>query len=77
MFELVDSIHQSAVIKVIGVGGGGGTARGVGGATVSLQNAQWEEMEDDEMIYHLLHPKAHLFRSGGLHEMVGRLALRS
>jgi len=30
-----------------------------------------------QMIYHLLHPKAHLFRSGGLHEMVGRLALRS
>lgn len=26
MFELVDSIHQSAVIKVIGVGGGGGNA---------------------------------------------------
>jgi cell division protein FtsZ len=26
MFELVDSIHQSAVIKVIGIGGGGGNA---------------------------------------------------
>lgn len=26
MFELVDSIHQNAVIKVIGVGGGGGNA---------------------------------------------------
>lgn len=26
MFELVDSVHQSAVIKVIGVGGGGGNA---------------------------------------------------
>ncbi|MES2825822.1 MAG: cell division protein FtsZ [Pseudomonadota bacterium] len=26
MFELIDSIHQSAVIKVIGVGGGGGNA---------------------------------------------------
>ncbi|GIR63600.1 MAG: hypothetical protein CM15mP68_2660 [Pseudomonadota bacterium] len=25
MFELVDSAPQSAVIKVIGVGGGGGT----------------------------------------------------
>ena len=30
-----------------------------------------------QMIYHLLQPKAHLFRQGGLHEMVGRLALRS
>jgi cell division protein FtsZ len=26
MFELVDSVHQNAVIKVIGVGGGGGNA---------------------------------------------------
>ena len=26
MFELVDNIPQSAVIKVIGVGGGGGNA---------------------------------------------------
>lgn len=26
MFELVDSIHQNAVIKVVGVGGGGGNA---------------------------------------------------
>lgn len=26
MFELVDSIHQSAVIKVVGIGGGGGNA---------------------------------------------------
>lgn len=26
MFELIDSIHQNAVIKVIGVGGGGGNA---------------------------------------------------
>jgi len=30
-----------------------------------------------QMIYHLLHPSAHLFRHGGLHEMVGRMALRS
>jgi len=30
-----------------------------------------------QMLYHLLHPKAHLFRHGGLHEMVGRMALRS
>ena len=26
MFELVDNVPQSAVIKVIGVGGGGGNA---------------------------------------------------
>ncbi|MEN9309345.1 MAG: hypothetical protein RL173_3277 [Fibrobacterota bacterium] len=30
-----------------------------------------------QMIYHLLHPNAHLFRNGGLHEMVGRMALRN
>jgi len=30
-----------------------------------------------QMIYHLLHPDAHLFRHGGLHEMVGRMALRN
>ncbi|HXP89507.1 MAG TPA: GntR family transcriptional regulator [Fibrobacteria bacterium] len=30
-----------------------------------------------QMLYHLLHPKAHLFRNGGLHEMVGRLVLRT
>jgi hypothetical protein len=30
-----------------------------------------------QMIYHLLHPGAHLFRDGGLHEMVGRLVLRT
>jgi DNA-binding transcriptional regulator YhcF (GntR family)/DNA-binding LacI/PurR family transcriptional regulator len=29
-----------------------------------------------QMLYHVLHPKAPLFRSGGLHEMVGRLVLR-
>jgi len=26
MFELVDNVEQSAVIKVVGVGGGGGNA---------------------------------------------------
>jgi len=30
-----------------------------------------------QMIYHLLHPSGHLFRDGGLREMVGRLVLRS
>jgi DNA-binding transcriptional regulator YhcF (GntR family) len=30
-----------------------------------------------QMIYHILQPGADLFRHGGLHEMVGRLALRS
>jgi DNA-binding transcriptional regulator YhcF (GntR family) len=30
-----------------------------------------------QMLYHVLHPKAHLFRDGGLHEMVGRLVLRT
>jgi len=29
-----------------------------------------------QMIYHLLHPGARLFRDGGLHEMVGRMVLR-
>lgn len=30
-----------------------------------------------QMLYHVLHPKARLFRGGGLHEMVGRLAQRT
>jgi DNA-binding LacI/PurR family transcriptional regulator len=30
-----------------------------------------------QMLYHVLHPKARLFRDGGLHEMVGRLVLRT
>jgi DNA-binding transcriptional regulator YhcF (GntR family) len=30
-----------------------------------------------QMIYHILQPGADLFRHGGLHEMVGRMALRS
>lgn len=30
-----------------------------------------------QMIYHILQPKARLFQGGGLHEMVGRLVLRS
>jgi biotin operon repressor len=30
-----------------------------------------------QMIYHLLHPGARLFRDGGLHEMVGRMVLRN
>ena len=30
-----------------------------------------------QMLYHVLHPKARLFRGGGLHEMVGRLVLRT
>lgn len=30
-----------------------------------------------QMLYHVLHPKARLFRNGGLHEMVGRLVLRT
>lgn len=30
-----------------------------------------------QMIYHILKPSADLFRRGGLHEMVGRMALRS
>lgn len=30
-----------------------------------------------QMLYHVLHPKARLFRAGGLHEMVGRLVLRT
>ena len=31
MFELVDNVPQSAVIKVVGVGGGGGRMFGGGG----------------------------------------------
>lgn len=30
-----------------------------------------------QMLYHVLHPKARLFRHGGLHEMVGRLIQRT
>ena len=30
-----------------------------------------------QMLYHVLQPKARLFRGGGLHEMVGRLVLRT
>jgi hypothetical protein len=30
-----------------------------------------------QMLYHVLHPGARLFRGGGLHEMVGRLVVRS
>lgn len=30
-----------------------------------------------QMLYHVLHPQARLFRDGGLHEMVGRLVLRT
>jgi len=30
-----------------------------------------------QMLYHVLHPRARLFRDGGLHEMVGRLVLRN
>jgi hypothetical protein len=30
-----------------------------------------------QMLYHLLHPGAPLFKGGGLHEMVGRLVLRT
>ncbi len=30
-----------------------------------------------QMLYHVLHPKARLFRGGGLHEMVGRLVQRT
>ena len=30
-----------------------------------------------QMLYHVLHPKARLFHAGGLHEMVGRLVLRT
>ena len=30
-----------------------------------------------QMLYHVLQPKARLFRAGGLHEMVGRLVLRT
>jgi len=30
-----------------------------------------------QMLYHVLHPGARLFRAGGLHEMVGRLVVRS
>jgi DNA-binding LacI/PurR family transcriptional regulator len=30
-----------------------------------------------QMLYHVLHPEAPLFKGGGLHEMVGRLVLRT
>lgn len=30
-----------------------------------------------QMLYHVVHPRARLFRGGGLHEMVGRLVLRT
>jgi hypothetical protein len=30
-----------------------------------------------QMLYHVLHPGAPLFKGGGLHEMVGRLVLRT
>lgn len=52
MFELVDSIHQNAVIKVVGIGGGGGNAvkhmiaNGIEGVEFICANTDAQALKD-------------------------------
>src|ERR1700683_2536434 len=67
MFELMDSYSQSAVIKVLGVGGGGGTAVShMVQAGADPEGGRQAAMEDRDRIIELIEGCDMLFITAGM-----------